>query len=400
MITTVSARCADRRNPVDRKRTTVHAQGQKSFVRDDLASESVRLQQSLKSDPAAYARGKVGRSAPPTRGNPGSPRDFRGRPSISSRQPLRWSLRILPTGRPLQAAALAINPGNRLGGTIQAPGSVRRWRHIPLTSAHRTQRRSVSAFAARKDLCGPAILAAVPRRLCGESQASRRCRRTHDLRGIAGRARLSHHRLKVNSNSASPRVCFQFSDPLPAEKSISRRSSLFPDRLRQPHSRRFSALCRWAEAQRALRHGASPRLAVGCWAKPFSLRRLRDLCSRPRSPSPLYRAQLCAAEHGSGGHSGRIREHREGGCRGVPDWRPQPSAHIAVIRFPWTDYTLFGRGDCPRQRREDLEWRARYEIRHQPRRGDGFSGHRGGWQARARNLRDDGQGERWISGRQ
>lgn len=30
--------------------TAVHAQGQKSFVRDDLASESVRLQQSLKSE--------------------------------------------------------------------------------------------------------------------------------------------------------------------------------------------------------------------------------------------------------------------------------------------------------------------------------------------------------------
>ncbi len=38
--------------------TAAHAQGQKSFVRDDLASESVRLQQSLKSESAAYAGAK------------------------------------------------------------------------------------------------------------------------------------------------------------------------------------------------------------------------------------------------------------------------------------------------------------------------------------------------------
>ena len=197
--------------------TAVHAQGQKSFVRDDLASESVRLQQSLKSESAAYAGAK---SAAQLRRegqswlSQGLPRQainfFAAAIALEPANSSNWSS--------FAAAALAINPGNdwqeryklQERQAIAAYTAYQRASNPSdeasalsllgkIYAAQQSWRPSLDAYAASLKLFDDAAV-----------------RTTYEELRAAHGFRIMD--FKVDSDSASPRVCFQFSDPLAGGK--------------------------------------------------------------------------------------------------------------------------------------------------------------------------------------
>ena len=95
---------------------------------------------------------------------------------------------------------------------------------------------------------------------------------------------------KVDSDSASPRVCFQLLRSAGARqgrfRALRRR---FRRGQRRRHGRGAAALRRRPEARRALRHRAAPGPAVGCRREPAEVGRLRDLRPRPLAAGALHR---------------------------------------------------------------------------------------------------------------
>ena len=151
---------------------------------------------------------------------------------------------------------------------------------------------------------------------------------------------------KVDSDSASPRVCFQFSEPLAAGQGRLRalRRGL-RRRQRRRHGRGLAALRRRAEARRALRLRAAPGPAVVRRREPAEVGGLRGLCPRPLAAGALHRPQLRPAAHRPGGHPGRLGQHADGRGRDLPHRRPQPPADRALRGLPRPAHPL------PRPRR-------------------------------------------------
>ena len=193
------------------------AQGQKSFVRDDLASESVRLQQSLKSESAAYAGSK-----------PAAQLRREGQFQMSqglARQAVNYF-----------AAAIAIEPGNSANWAAYAaaalavdPGNDWQERY------KLRERQAVAAYTAYQRATNPAdeasALALLGNVYANQQSwrpslnayaASLKLRDDASIRATYEGLRAEHGfrilDFKVDSDSASPRVCFQFSDPLAGGK--------------------------------------------------------------------------------------------------------------------------------------------------------------------------------------
>ena len=201
------------------------ALAQKSFVRDDLASEGVRLEEKLKTEAGSTA---AGRPAAQLR------RDAEG---LMSRSNQRGAMS-------LYAAAVALEPKNAanwvgfvkaaqgdhaqgLHGALPAPGARHGRRLRRLSARDDARRRGRGARPPRRSLRHERGLAAGAQRLSRRASQladEPAVRKTYEeLREKHG-FRITNY--KVDSDSASPRVCFQFSEPLAQRAASTSRPSL------------------------------------------------------------------------------------------------------------------------------------------------------------------------------
>ena len=137
----------------------------------------------------------------------------------------RWSMRpprsprsrkTGGTGSPIRAP-----PCRSTGELGRAPERCRSaWRRPPMRpiSPRREAGRSCGARRPGGDLRQARGLAAGAQRLSRQPAAERARGGSPHLRGAAREARLPDHELQGRSDSASPRACFQFSEPLATGK--------------------------------------------------------------------------------------------------------------------------------------------------------------------------------------
>ena len=128
---------------------------------------------------------------------------------------------------------------------------------------------------------------------------------------------------KVDNEAAEPRVCFNFSDPLAQQdrfRPLRRRGrrDQCGDLQRRP-----AALRRGPQARRALPHRHSPGPAFDGRRKPAEGRRLRDLCEGPLAAGAFRRPSLCAAPPRPARRAADHGQHGEGVGRRLSRRRPQ-----------------------------------------------------------------------------
>nr|WP_245422404.1 alpha-2-macroglobulin [Alsobacter soli] len=190
----------------------VGAQTGKSFVRDDLASDAVRLEETLRKEGAAAAQGKqveqLRRDAATFMGRGDARRALTllaQAIALDARDPGSW----LAYGR----AALAVAPAN----------ATERWRlqERATQAAYVAYQRATARpdEAAALAVLGEAYaLREVWRPALDSYRASLQIADNAAIRGVYEELRDKHGfrvlDYKVDSDSSAPRVCFQFSDPL------------------------------------------------------------------------------------------------------------------------------------------------------------------------------------------
>ena len=163
-----------------------------------------------------------------------------------------------------------------------------------------------------------------------------------------------------NSDSASPRACFQFSEDLAKRTDFSPFLALGGERQAGAVFGRKAALRRGPQARRALQHQSARRPAVDGEGKPAEIGRIQHLRARPQAVRALHRAGLCAAAHRPARHSAGQRQYAVGVGAGVPDRRPQPDQHRDRQRLPEGALQLPARRPRQRARRKSLVRRARH----------------------------------------
>ena len=191
---------------------------------------------------------------------------------------------------------------------------------------------------------------------------------------------------KVDNESSSPRVCFNFSEQLARKTDFSPYVAVSGVVQHRDLERGPADLRRGTEARRALCDRAAPGPAVGGRRIPVEVGRLRDLCARPLAAGAFRRPGLCAAAPGPAGRAARHRQHVEGLDRRLSRRRPQSARHGQPRRLPEADRFVAGRRDRIAGRGEDVERVDGRRLRAQPGRRHRLSGARGGRQARTRRL--------------
>ncbi len=192
---------------------SAYAQTPKSFVREDLASDAVRLEQALKTEssqltvdrsPAALRRNG---EAALSRGLPNQAMTFFG--AAVAFEPNNWA-----NWAAYARAALAVDPGNNWSERYKL-------RERQLGAAYAAYQRATRPTdeAAALVLLGQAYAAQESwRPSLNAYAASLKIQDVPDVRSVYEHLREEHGfrvlDYKVDSDSASPRVCFQFSDPL------------------------------------------------------------------------------------------------------------------------------------------------------------------------------------------
>ena len=367
------------------------ALAQKSFVRDDLASEGVRLEEKLKTEAGSTA---AGRPAAQLR------RDAEG---LMSRSNQRGAMS-------LYAAAVALEPKNAANwvGFVKAVKAV-----TPKDYTERYQLRErahgrrLCRLSARDDAPRRGRGARPPRRVstsCSEDwrpalnayAASLQLADEPALRKTYEELREKHGfripNYKVDSDSASPRVCFSFSGAAGARgASISRPSLRCPARPTPPiTTEELAALRRRPEARRALRLRAAPGPAVVRRREPAEVGRLRDLCPRPLAAGALHRPQLRPAAHRPGGHPARLGQHAPASTSRSTASATATSCRRCARRSSSASSARSAAETIATEKGRKI-WSGTLEtqVRAQPRRRHGLPGHRGRRQARARRLRHD-----------
>ncbi len=208
------------------------------------------------------------------------------------------------------------------------------------------------------------------------------------LRGTHG-FRITN--FNVESDSASPRACFQFSEPLATGKvdfapfvavSGAANPAISAEGAQLcvgglSHGQRYAFVIRQGLPSEVVRDAAE-------------VRRLRSLCARPFRRGALHGTHLRPAPDRPGGHPGRLRQHVQGRRGDLPDRRPQPRAHGPFGRFPVAAQRLFRAPDREREGRQDLVGEPRHRLGSQPGRGHRLPGPRRGRNAAAGRLCDDG----------
>nr|WP_246505323.1 alpha-2-macroglobulin [Microvirga antarctica] len=196
---------------------TAQAQGQKSFSRDDLASESVRLEQTLKTEATSFIAGKP------------APQLRREGEALLARGNARQALNLFSAAIAVEPAvaanwagfaraALAIDPGNNWQERYKLQ------ERQPVAAYTAYQRATNTAEeASALALLGQVYAAQQSwRPSLNAYAASLKLRDDPTVRATYEPLRVEHGfrvtDFKVDSDSASPRVCFQFSDPLASGK--------------------------------------------------------------------------------------------------------------------------------------------------------------------------------------
>ncbi len=141
-------------------------------------------------------------------------------------------------------------------------------------------------------------------------------REVADVRGQYEKMRDEHgFRLldyTVDSDSASPRACFQFSEELAKRVDFAPFLALAGTDKPALSTRRQAALRRRAEARRALQHQSARRPAVDRQGTLAEIGRVQHLCPRPQAVRALHRPRLCAAADRPARHPGGQRQHPGG----------------------------------------------------------------------------------------
>ena len=145
-------------------------------------------------------------------------------------------------------------------------------------------------------------------------------------------------------------------------------------------------LRRGPQARRALCDRAAPGPALGGRRIAAQGGRLRNLRPRQIAAGAFRRQGLRAAAPGPGGRAARHRQHAEGRDRSLPHRRPKPARDGEPRRFPQTDRHLARSGHREHGRREGLERLDGRRFRAQQGRGDGISRSQGRRTAEARRL--------------
>ena len=208
-----------------------------------------------------------------------------------------------------------------------------------LSARQRSRRGSRQPRAARPHVratasCGaPALDAHAARRsICARAPTLRGAIRT--LRDEHGFRMLDY---TVDSDAASPRACFQFSEELPGKRTDFSPFVAVAGIDKPAISADEKQLC-----VEGLKHGerythhAARRPAVGRSSETLAqVGRLHHLCARPQAVRALFRQGLCAAAHRPARHPGAQRQHRRrSSVDDLPHRRPQPDRHRARQRLP------------------------------------------------------------------
>ena len=164
----------------------------------------------------------------------------------------------------------------------------------------------------------------------------------------------------VDSDGASPRACFQFSEDL--AKRVDFAPFLALAGTDKPAlSAEGKQLC-----VDGLKHGEryniNLRAGLPSTVKetPAEIGRVQHLCPRPQAVRALHRPRLCAAAHRPARHSAGQRQYAGGERQRVPDRRPQSDQHGGRQRFPEDALQLPALRSRRRARRQGLVRRTRH----------------------------------------
>lgn len=189
-----------------------HAQTPKSFVREDLASQGIRLEQAFKTESSRLAEGRTGQQL------------RRDGEALLARGNAQQALALF-------AAAIAAEPSNALNWSAYARAALG-YKPANWSERYKLQERSVTAAYMAYQRASSAADEAAALALLGQLHAAQEEWRS-SLNAYAASLRLADNAsvratyeklreergfrvmdYKVDSNSASPRACFTFSEPL------------------------------------------------------------------------------------------------------------------------------------------------------------------------------------------
>ena len=177
-----------------------HAQAQKSFVRDDLGSESVRLQQTLKTEFDGFCRRQVGCSTEAgwtvvvgTRRSPSGSQLFRGGDRSRACQ--------LSQLGGLRKRRIGGQSRQRLAGTLQAAGARSGCGIYGLSTRHEPGRRGCRRLRCWAEPMLLNKLAPISQCLCGKPENSRRCDVRTTYEGLRAEHGFRVTDMKVDSDS-------------------------------------------------------------------------------------------------------------------------------------------------------------------------------------------------------
>ena len=128
----------------------------------------------------------------------------------------------------------------------------------------------------------------------------------------------------IDSDAASPRVCFQFSEDLPSKRADFSPFVSVGGQDKPALSAQERQLC-----VEGLKHGERYDITLRAGipssgeGDAVEIRRLQHLCARSQAAGALRRQGLRAAAHRAAWHSGGERQYRGGGARNLPRRRPQ-----------------------------------------------------------------------------
>ncbi len=272
----------------------------KAFKRDDLADSAIKLEAQIKSE-----AGPVAKSGASLRTDADA---------AFKRSDFRTGLQILgqiaatSPGRQRQLAAAGPHhfpdPRRQLHRT-DLPVGTRLDRGLHRLSARRQRRRGGrrAGRARPRPVRAQAVASGAGLRCGCRSICARSPTCAASTRKCATSTASGCLDYTVDSDSASPRACFQFSEDLAKRTDFAPFLALAGSDKPALSSEGQAALRRRPEAWRALQHQSARRAAVHRQGNPAEIGRIQHLCARPQAVRALHRAGLCAAAHRPARHS-------------------------------------------------------------------------------------------------
>ena len=194
----------------------------------------------------------------------------------------------------------------------------------------------------------------------------------------------------IDSDAASPRACFQFSESLPAKRTDFSPFVAVAGIDKPALSAEQKQLC-----VEGLKHGERYSVTLRSGLPSTVQETLAksvggfDLRARSHAAGAFLRQGLRAAPRRPARHSRSHRQHQGGEHRDLSHRRPQPARHGAGQRVPAQPRRLRRRAACREQGRQRVEGRARRRADAQRRSDDRIPGRSGGRRSCARCLCDD-----------